>query len=260
MQGLSCRQPGAEQGAEAPQLPVLRCPCLCHRSWPASHIRPCPAPPALCPPCCCSKTSLSATASFEVRSPKLLQVSFEEGRVATPQLLADLTLPTSLDILGQQVDLAPLQVGQPRRMPAGLPACMLRMPLLVVVLPSYCCIKPPCSWCWHSGAAHSSPVSFACCPPCLVLQAALQPVEGPLRSALGALGDLLAGVPDLRIPISSPQASSWLLNTYLGQPARCDGWSALVAALELCCAVLCWHAACLPVCAWPCRLHALPMC
>ena len=59
------------------------------------------------------------------------------------------------------------------------------------------------------------------------LQAALQPVEGPLRSALGALGDLLAGVPDLRIPITSPQASSWLLNTYLGQPAcsavQCSG-------------------------------------
>ena len=46
---MSCRQPGAEQGAEAPQLPVLRCPCLCHRSWPASHIRPCPAPPGPAP-------------------------------------------------------------------------------------------------------------------------------------------------------------------------------------------------------------------
>ena len=204
-------------------------------------------------------------------SPKLLQVSFEEGRVATPQLLADLTLPTSLDILGQQVDLAPLQVGQPRRMPAGLPACMLRLPLLVVVLPSYCCIKPPCSWCWHTGAAHSSPVSFACCPPCLVLQAALQPVEGPLRSALGALGDLLAGVPDLRIPISSPQASSWLLNTYLGQPARCDGWLALVAALELCCAGMlpaflcvlgcagCMHCRCAD-CALPCHFCCRCLC
>ncbi|EFN54311.1 hypothetical protein CHLNCDRAFT_11571, partial [Chlorella variabilis] len=56
-----------------------------------------------------SKTSLSATATFEVRSSKLLQVSFEEGRVATPQLLADLQLPASLDLLGQQIDLAPLQ-------------------------------------------------------------------------------------------------------------------------------------------------------
>lgn len=59
----------------------------------------------------CSKTALSATASFEVRSPKLLQVSFQEGRVATPQLLEDLQLPSSLELLGQQVDLAPLQVG-----------------------------------------------------------------------------------------------------------------------------------------------------
>lgn len=49
-------------------------------------------------------------------------------------------------------------------------------------------------------------------------QSALQPVEGPLRSALGTLGGLLSGLPDLRIPLSStPTASSWLLNTYLGE-------------------------------------------
>jgi hypothetical protein len=103
-----------------------------------------------------SKTALSASASFEVRSPKLLQVSFEEGRVATPQLLADLQLPASLDVLGQRVDLAPLQ-------------------------------------------------------------AALQPVEGPLRTALGTLSGLLSQVPDLRIPVRQVQASSWLLTTYLGE-------------------------------------------
>lgn len=117
-----------------------------------------------------SKTSLSATATFEVRSSKLLQVSFEEGRVATPQLLADLQLPASLDLLGQQIDLAPLQ-------------------------------------------------------------AALQPVEGPLRSALGTLGGLLSQVPDLRIPVRNVQASSWLLNTYLDDSLRItrgDGGSVFV--------------------------------
>jgi hypothetical protein len=76
-------------------------PCLCQ----ASVLRP------LLPPSLCSKTALSATASFEVRSPKLLQISFEEGRVATPTLLADLQLPSTLDLMGQQVDLSPLQVG-----------------------------------------------------------------------------------------------------------------------------------------------------
>lgn len=40
----------------------------------------------------------------------LPQVAFEEGRVATPELTADLQLPSSLDVLGQRVDLAPLQV------------------------------------------------------------------------------------------------------------------------------------------------------
>jgi len=41
---------------------------------------------------------------------QLPQVAFEEGRVATPELTADLQLPSSLDVLGQRVDLAPLQV------------------------------------------------------------------------------------------------------------------------------------------------------
>lgn len=72
----------------------------------APTLAPCPARPL--PPR--SKTALSATASFEVRSPKLLQVKFEEGRVATPQLLSDLALPSSLELLGQRVDLAPVQV------------------------------------------------------------------------------------------------------------------------------------------------------
>ncbi|KAL4458619.1 hypothetical protein ABPG75_013484 [Micractinium tetrahymenae] len=118
-----------------------------------------------------SKTALSATASFEVRSPKLLQVKFEEGRVSTPQLLSDLALPSSLELLGQQIDLTPVQ-------------------------------------------------------------SALQPVEGPLRSALGTLGGLLSGLPDLRIPLSStPTASSWLLNTYLDDSLRItrgDGGSVFV--------------------------------
>lgn len=122
-----------------------------------------------------SKTAVSATASFEVRSPKLLQVTFEEGRVGTPQLLADLALPTSLELLGQQIDLAPLQ-------------------------------------------------------------AVLQPVEGPLRSALGALSGLLSSVPDLRIPIASGAgASSWLLNTYLDDGLRItrgDGGSVFVLVRE----------------------------
>lgn len=41
-------------------------------------------------------------------------------------------------------------------------------------------------------------------------------MEGPLRSALGALGGLLSGLPDLRLPIKDVSPSSWLLNTYLG--------------------------------------------
>lgn len=42
-------------------------------------------------------------------------------------------------------------------------------------------------------------------------QAALQPVEGPLRSALGALGGVLSGLPDLRLPIKQVRPGTVLL-------------------------------------------------
>jgi hypothetical protein len=57
-----------------------------------------------------SSTALSATASFEVRSPKRLSVRFERGGIATPQLMEQLDLPESLPMLGGgTVDLAPLR-------------------------------------------------------------------------------------------------------------------------------------------------------
>lgn len=77
----------------------------------------------------------------------LPQVAFEEGRVATPELTADLQLPSSLDVLGQRVDLAPLQVRSwllsPRR---GL----------------YCV-----PWVWGQLMGHSA--LHGCLPPCLNL-------------------------------------------------------------------------------------------
>lgn len=56
-----------------------------------------------------SRTSVAATASFDIRSPKLLQVDFKEGQVATPELLSDFELPSQMDVLGQTVDLDPLK-------------------------------------------------------------------------------------------------------------------------------------------------------
>lgn len=56
-----------------------------------------------------SRTSLSATALFDVRSPKLLQVEFQEGQVAMPELLADFEFPDNIDLMGQYVDLNPVK-------------------------------------------------------------------------------------------------------------------------------------------------------
>lgn len=119
-----------------------------------------------------SRTSLSATASFEVRSPKLLQIQFQEGQLATPQLLADFELPTSADVMGQQVDLT-------------------------------------------------------------AVRDALRPLDGPVRSLITQVGELLSSVPDLKVPIqgSARGTSTWLLTTFLDDDlriARGDGGSVFV--------------------------------
>lgn len=54
-------------------------------------------------------TSLSANASFEICSPKRLQIKFEEGIVGAPQLNNALDLPESFTFLGQKVDLTAFQ-------------------------------------------------------------------------------------------------------------------------------------------------------
>lgn len=56
-----------------------------------------------------SRTSVSTSASFEIRSPKRLQVKFEKGIIATPKLLQDVELPSSISVLGQPVDVSALK-------------------------------------------------------------------------------------------------------------------------------------------------------
>lgn len=56
-----------------------------------------------------SKTAITATASFEVRSPKRLQLSLEKGVIQTPELLTDVNIPDSLSLLGVPVDLSNLK-------------------------------------------------------------------------------------------------------------------------------------------------------
>ncbi|XP_074271992.1 plastid-lipid-associated protein, chloroplastic-like [Silene latifolia] len=54
-------------------------------------------------------TSLSTNAKFEVRSPKRVQIKFEEGIVGTPQITDSLVLPENVEFLGQKIDLTPLK-------------------------------------------------------------------------------------------------------------------------------------------------------
>ncbi|KAL3689364.1 hypothetical protein R1sor_015673 [Riccia sorocarpa] len=54
-------------------------------------------------------TSFSTSASFLVRSPKRVQVKFEEGIIGTPQLTDSLDIPDNVEFLGQKVDLVAFQ-------------------------------------------------------------------------------------------------------------------------------------------------------
>ncbi|GFQ07594.1 light-induced protein chloroplastic [Phtheirospermum japonicum] len=50
-------------------------------------------------------TSISTNAKFEVRSPKRVQIKFDEGVIGTPQLTDSIVLPENVEFLGQKIDL-----------------------------------------------------------------------------------------------------------------------------------------------------------
>ncbi|KAM0933975.1 putative plastid-lipid-associated protein [Dioscorea sansibarensis] len=54
-------------------------------------------------------TSVTTNAKFEVRSPKRVQIKFEEGIISTPQLTDSIVLPDKVEFLGQNIDLSPLK-------------------------------------------------------------------------------------------------------------------------------------------------------
>ncbi|KAI3818893.1 hypothetical protein L1987_12714 [Smallanthus sonchifolius] len=56
-----------------------------------------------------STTAITTNAKFEVRSPKRVQIKFDEGIIGTPQLTDSIVLPENVEVLGQKVDLAPFK-------------------------------------------------------------------------------------------------------------------------------------------------------
>ncbi|KAF0911755.1 hypothetical protein E2562_011749 [Oryza meyeriana var. granulata] len=54
-------------------------------------------------------TSVSTNAKFEIRSPKRVQIKFDEGIIGTPQLTDSIVLPEKFEFLGQNIDLTPLK-------------------------------------------------------------------------------------------------------------------------------------------------------
>lgn len=54
-------------------------------------------------------TSISTNAKFEVRSPKRVQIKFEEGIIGTPQLTDSIVLPENVEFFGQKIDLTPFK-------------------------------------------------------------------------------------------------------------------------------------------------------
>ncbi|KAK1378347.1 Plastid-lipid-associated protein, chloroplastic [Heracleum sosnowskyi] len=56
-----------------------------------------------------STSSFTTNAKFEVRSPKRVQIKFEEGIIGTPQLTDSIVLPENVELFGQNVDLSPFK-------------------------------------------------------------------------------------------------------------------------------------------------------
>ncbi|XP_059285788.1 light-induced protein, chloroplastic [Lycium ferocissimum] len=54
-------------------------------------------------------TEISTNAKFEVRSPKRVQIKFDEGIIRTPQLTDSIELPENVEFLGQKIDLSPFK-------------------------------------------------------------------------------------------------------------------------------------------------------
>ncbi|KAF8092504.1 hypothetical protein N665_0413s0044 [Sinapis alba] len=54
-------------------------------------------------------TSISTNAKFEIRSPKRVQIKFEEGVIGTPQLTDSIEIPEYVEFLGQKIDLTPIR-------------------------------------------------------------------------------------------------------------------------------------------------------
>ncbi|KAB1221785.1 Plastid-lipid-associated protein, chloroplastic [Morella rubra] len=54
-------------------------------------------------------TSISTNAKFEVRSPKRVQIKFEEGIIGTPKLTDSIDIPENVEVLGQKIDLTPFK-------------------------------------------------------------------------------------------------------------------------------------------------------
>ncbi|KAL1201725.1 Plastid lipid-associated protein 2 [Cardamine amara subsp. amara] len=54
-------------------------------------------------------TSISTNAKFEIRSPKRVQIKFEQGVIGTPQLTDSIEIPEYFEVLGQKIDLNPIK-------------------------------------------------------------------------------------------------------------------------------------------------------
>ncbi|XP_075666241.1 plastid-lipid-associated protein, chloroplastic-like [Castanea sativa] len=54
-------------------------------------------------------TSISTSAKFEVRSPKRVQIKFQEGIIGTPQLTDSIVIPENVEFLGQKIDFTPFK-------------------------------------------------------------------------------------------------------------------------------------------------------
>ncbi|XP_004512496.1 plastoglobulin-1, chloroplastic [Cicer arietinum] len=81
--------------------------------------------------------SFSASASFEVRSPARVQVTFKEGSLQPPEIKSRIDLPGNIDIFGQKLSLGPLQqsLGPLENVVANISRAISGQPPLKIPIP-----------------------------------------------------------------------------------------------------------------------------
>ena len=143
-----------------------------------------------------------------------VQLRFERGTVATPELKQDVELPSSISLLGQPVDLSSLKASVPWIHRFHL-RCRTKCRVTQLLRAEWH-KKMSAIWLDNTPSFGSGQV-----------QEALLPAQSAAQDAIQRLAQIVSQQPDLQFPISSDN-QLWFIITYVDEacaPATASDWA-----------------------------------